>query len=222
MYGEWPTQLLDAFVIALEKQPGAETVGQFRPISIFPLVLQDMEQRESKTAVAPSGTAGSHHMLWQFAQQTCSHLWRKVLVDIEASQLQGSSFSGGVIDLVKAFNMLPRILIFLARLGIPATVLRPWNTALSGVARRFKIRAATGPPLKSTTGLAEGCGLSVVATLALNVFCHHFCVRACADACLWSYVDNIEISSETPEGIVQGMEALRELWILPTSPTAGV
>ena len=118
----------------------------------------------------------------------------------------------GVIDLVKAYNTLPRIpaMPITQRLGVSDDIIRGWTGALTYMSRRFKLRSATGPPLKSTTGYAEGCALSCAAMLGLNLFCHHWLVQQHPSLTVWSYVENIELSGPSAAQVTEGMNSLAE------------
>ena len=65
------------------------------------------------------------------------------------------------MDIVKAFNHIPRIPIIQASLilGIAPQIVRAWSKSLVSLERRFAIRGSVGEPLKSSTGLAEGCAM---------------------------------------------------------------
>ena len=53
-------------------------------------------------------------------------------MEIELAQMNATHLSGAVLDLEKAFNTLPRLPVFaiMAKLQVPAPVLRAWSTAL--------------------------------------------------------------------------------------------
>ena len=155
-------------------------------------------------------------MPWQFAWALANQVWHKLMVDIELGQAEGSDHSGGVIDLVKAYNLLPRLPMIrvMQRLGVHANILRAWGRALVGLARRFKIRSCCGPAIRSTTGFPGGCVLSVTAMLGLNFLCHVFSQCVMPACTLWTYVDNIELSGDSAEDVIEGMMGLRRFWSL--------
>ena len=70
--------------------------------------------------------------------------------------------------------------------------------------RRFKLRDCVGPPLKSCTGYAEGDALSVCAD-ALYKFGMPY---RTSSATLWSYVDNIEVTSSDASITRRSLESL--------------
>eukprot|EP00435_Cladocopium_sp_Y103_P023602 s1561_g5.t1 len=209
--GRWPRQLLDGFIVALEKQPDAQEVHQYRPISVFAVAYRTWSSIRATQILRhlspylPKTCTGN--VPGRFAAQQ----WFGILEEIEQSATQGTALSGGVLDLVKAYNTLPRLPVLetLAHMGIPSPVLRAWTSALTSMSRRFRIRQAVGPPNFSSTGFAEGCALSCVGMLAINMICHQWCQVKYPGICCWSYVDNLEIVAESAELLDEGMSGLQ-------------
>ena len=96
--------------------------------------------------------------------------------DLETAMSQGRRQSGIVTDLIKAFNGLPRTPIFAAaiKLGIDGRIVRGWASAVAKVKRHFWVRNQPGPSLGSSTGLPEGCGMSVVGMAIYNIIIHRY------------------------------------------------
>ena len=195
----WPQQLVVGFVVSLEKVMNAKTTNEYRPITVFAVAYRNWGSIRAKEilqylqGVSPATCTGN------LPGKQASQVWMGVQMEIEEAVLSGSKVSGAVIDLVKAFNLLPRSPIFaaLATMGVASEILRAWNQALFQMHRRFKIRGSVGPPVGSSTGFAEGDALSVTAMLAANLICHQWVAHKSVNATLWSYVDNIEITSPT-------------------------
>ena len=214
--GHWPIQLVEGFVVALEKQADAAHVSQFRPITVFPVAYRNWSSIRAREILkhlepfAPATCTGS------LPGRSASHIWYGIMDSIEWAPFTHSSLSGGVIDLVKAYNTLPRLPVMhiMKRLGVAEPVLRGWSGALCLMQRRFRLRNATGPPLRSTTGYAEGCALSCAAMLGLNLFCHRWCTLQFPRLTLWSYVDNIEVTGPDAPSVREGMEGLAEFCAL--------
>ena len=209
----WPQQLTTGFVIALEKIPGASATGQFRPITLLPIVYRLWGSIRAKELL---------QHLCQFAPATCtgnlpgrqaSQVWYTIMSDIERSQLEAGQMSGAVLDLIKAFNLIPRVPVFgiLKLLGICPQVAIAWNQALHQLERRFQIRNCTGPPHRSTTGFPEGCALSVVSMLALNLVGHAYIKLRYPDVTLWTYVDNIELTGPSATQVASALEGYKSL-----------
>ena len=206
----WPRQLVVGMVTSLAKVPGAATTNQFRPITVLPVAFRTWGSIRAKQILrhlmplVPSTCAGN------VPGRQAADVWYQIMTAIEAAQYAQEPLSGGVVDLEKAFNMLPRlpILEFMAILNVAPPVLRAWATALVSLERRFTIHQCTGPPLKSTSGFAEGCGLSVTAMLAANLVAHQYLLRRYPQAMLWTFVDNWEITSKEARVVHQALEAL--------------
>lgn len=77
-------------------------------------------------------------------------------------------------DLQKAFNCIPRLVVFevLAWLGVPLPTLLAWAGAVSNMGRRFHVRGCYSQPVFSSTGFAEGDALSCVSMIAVDLLFH--------------------------------------------------
>lgn len=135
----------------------------------------------------------------------------QIMCTIEEAQYLHVPLTGGVVDLEKAFNMLPRmpILTFMDILGVAKPVLQAWSNALVALERRFTIHQCTGPPLRSSSGFAEGDGLSVTAMLAANLVAHRYLLYRYPQVMLWTFVDNWELTGPSGVQVDQAMEGLQ-------------
>ena len=104
-------------------------------------------------------------------KKTAKDVWFGIQRQIEDHYFDNNPLTGCMLDLVKAVNHLSRLpgMKVGITLGLPPQILHAWSSALTGMQRRFHIRGATGPPLRSCSGLPEGCGMSVVGMLLINV-----------------------------------------------------
>ena len=214
--GQWPVQLLEGFVTALEKSAGAQNVQAFRPITVFPVCYRNWSSIRSRQILRHLSSFAPPTCQGNLPGRSASKIWMGILDEIEFAQLNHTSLSGGVIDLVKAYNTLPRVPVFhiMAKMGVPPEILRAWSAATTTMSRRFKLRNAVGPPLKSTTGYPEGCGLSCAAMLGINFLCHQWVTVNHPTLTLWSYVDNIEVTGPSAASVEEGMAGLREVCTL--------
>lgn len=132
------------------------------------------------------------------------------MVQVETAQCSITTLAGGVVDLEKAFNMLPRmpVLEFLRILGVPPPTLLAWSKALVALERRFTIHQCMGPPLKSSSGFAEGCSLSIASMLAANIVVHQYMLRRYPRVMLWTFVDNWEVTGPDATSILDAIEGL--------------
>ena len=105
--------------------------------------------------------------------------------------LSGTGIAGMSLDLVKAFNLLPRLPIrkLCLRLGVPPEWINTWFGHLKNVGRRFQIQGHLSEPLFSTTGFPEGDPLSIIAMLAICfVFDWHLIQEQATTTC---FADNL-------------------------------
>ena len=167
---QWPPSLLVGIVHSLEKVPHASKVNQYRPITLFSVIYRCWSSIRSRQALrhlaqhAPTGCHGN------VPNRSAAQVWLGIQAKIEAANHDEGTISGAIVDVVKCFNHLPRtpIMEVVSHLGLHPNIVSTWFRALQGMTRRFSIRGSVGPPIKSTTGCAEGCGLSVVGMFAIN------------------------------------------------------
>ena len=206
----WPRSTITGIVFSLEKVQGASKVNQYRPITVFSLIYRTWSSIRAKqclrhlVAFAPSFCFGN------LPRRSAVQVWLGIQSQIETCHFDNQPLSGAMIDIEKCFNHLPRIplLSVCCRLGLPSGVIRAWTRALTQMERRFAIRGSVSPPHRSSTGCAEGCALSVVGMLAINILTDTWVHAKVPEAKLWSYVDNLEI---TAHSVDQSVEALSQL-----------
>lgn len=89
---------------------------------------------------------------------------------IESAKKARQPWRGFTLDLIKAFNLLPRRVIYhlLVHHGAPPASVQFWFINLRRVTRRLQIRNAVGPAMTMTTGVPEGDSLSVCAMLVVS------------------------------------------------------
>ena len=75
-----------------------------------------------------------------------------------------------VADLQKAFNMIPRLVVFeiAHHIGTPGYGLVAWAGALTQMSRRLLLRGSLTSGIPSVTGFPEGCGLSCIAMVLVD------------------------------------------------------
>ena len=209
----WPQTVITGLVFSLEKIAGAAKVNQYRPITVFSIIYRTWSSIRAKQCL--------RHLL-QFVPATCfgnipqrstTQVWLGIQALIEQSDTDQVSLSGVMVDIVKCFNHLPRIPIIevCCHLGVPAGILRAWGLALCQMQRRFAIRGSVGPPITSSTGCAEGCGLSVVGMLAINILIDFWVTTRIPRITLWSYVDNLEVTATKVEDSIAALQTLSDI-----------
>ena len=89
---------------------------------------------------------------------------------IESAKTRTLPWRGFTLDLIKAFNLLPRRVLYhlLIHHGAPPASVKFWFLNLSKLTRRLQVRQAIGPAITMTTGVPEGDSLSVCAMLVTS------------------------------------------------------
>ena len=198
--GTWPPQLLMGKVACLAKVDHPQSVMDYRPITILGMLYRLWGSYHARKAirmldpVLPDTLYGSRMACY------AGQVWSQLLWAVEDATVQGIALSGLIADLQKAFNHLPRLVVFEAAaiLGVPMNVLVAWAGALSQLGRRFQLGSNLTTPVYSVTGLPEGDGLSCLGMLVVDFLFHqwhrHF-FPLCEPV---SYVDDWTILTTDP------------------------
>ena len=213
---KWPTQATTGIVAALAKTAGAKTVGQYRPICVFSLFYRTWSSIRARQCLRHLMSIIPSSLMGNIPGRSPQKLWYHVQQLIEHSYCHTSELAGGVIDIVKCFNALPRVPLakIAQHLGIPDQVMIPWNNALLSMTRRFQVRGAVGNALSSNRGYPEGCGLSVVIMVVANITAELWLYYRFPSIRLWSFVDNIEATAATAEEAINALSALGDFCAL--------
>lgn len=88
---------------------------------------------------------------------------------IEQAHKTNSHYDGFTLDLVKAFNTIPRQLAkhLLVEWGAPEDAVGLWIRSLNNMSRMLQIKNQCSQPVRSTTGAPEGDAMSVSAMLVI-------------------------------------------------------
>ena len=208
----WPSQAVTGLVSALAKVPSAQKVQQYRPICIFGMFYRAWGSIRARQCLQYLATLVPATVMGNIPGRSPQKIWFHVQQLIEHSYCQVGEVAGSVIDIVKCFNALPRSpLLKIARLlGIPTCVLIPWENALKGMRRRFQVRSCVGQAIDSSTGFPEGCALSVVSMAICNITMELWMFFRFPSVRLWSFVDNIECTTESAETAIHALQGLIE------------
>eukprot|EP00435_Cladocopium_sp_Y103_P076084 s49_g76.t1 len=210
---EWPQQWLTGLVHSLEKFEQPESVSGYRPITIFSLVYRTWSSLRSKEILRHVLPMVSSRSYGNLPQRCTTNMWMTLQLEIEANMSAQQPTCGAVLDIVKCFNHLPRTPLFgvLHHLGVSSRILHAWSRALCKMERRFCIRGSVGPPLRSSTGMAEGCSLSVVGMVACNQLISSYVSYHAPRVQLFSYVDNLELATTEPHSLMRGVQKLTDV-----------
>ena len=221
--GEWPRQMLDGVVTALEKIPDASLVGQFRPITVLSLTYRVWSSIRARQCLAHLARYAPPGLLGNLPGHEAREVWYTLQLLVESSYHGATPVSGFTADLSKAYNLLPRapVLAFAAVCGIHGGIIRAWTGALSGFMRRFRVRGSLGPALPSTTGFPEGDGLSCVAMVLVNMAYHDHMSAQVPELRVLTFVDTWEALARDPSQVLQpaaAQESFIRSWDLELDP----
>ena len=209
----WPRQWLVGIIHSLEKFEQPASVAGYRPITIFSLVYRNWASIRAKELLRHFLPAVSSYSYGNIPERCTTNMWMCLQQELDQNFYNGLPTNGAVLDIVKCFNHLPRIPIFavMKHLGVAVPILRAWSCALRNMERRFAIRGSVSTPVRSTTGFAEGCSLSVCAMVATNQLISAWMSRKAPLARLISFVDNLELYSKDPHELMKSVQALEDI-----------
>ena len=214
--GDWPSQVIAGRVTCLAKTAQPADPLDFRPITVLGLLYRCWSTFHAKQAIKlidpclPTGLYGSR------AHRHAGQVWSHLLWTIEWAYENDTPLSGIMADIQKAFNFLARPVVMecCALMGIPFDVLRGWAGALAQMPRRFQIHGSLSPPAYSNCGLPEGCALSCLGMMVIDVVFHEYMLHYFPLCQPLSYVDDWQVLVSDPNQLLpvfQGLEKFTEL-----------
>ena len=210
--GCWPEQLLAGKVHSLAKTESAATVSQYRPITVFGLPYRVWSSLQSRHLLQWAECWVDDGVYGNRRGRQASDLWHYLLQQIEHAYASGCPLSGVSADLEKCFNCIPRFpaLCMAVLAGTPHQVTTAWAGSLAGMCRHFKVRDSFSAGFLTSTGLAEGCGLSVFGMLLVDhLFSCWMRIQAPAISTL-SYVDDWQCLTWDPEVAVHQLAKIEQ------------
>ena len=210
--GHWPKQALVGIITALAKVPGANTVQQFRPITVLSMVYRVWSTIRARQALSHLGSLASPQVIGNLPGKTAGQVWFALQRRLEQAQIYDHPAVGLVADLVKAFNVLPRLPTWMIcnELGITVEVIRAWAGAVIPLQRHFRVRGSIGPPVVGCNGFPEGDPLSCVAMAAVAIGFDRWIFTHAPLSCPLSYVDNWEITATSPRDLQMALAEFRD------------
>ena len=183
---------MQARTVLLSKVEVVQHMGHTRPITILgqiyrliTKVLADQILLNWSQSLPPSisgGVPGRGSRLMTYLQQA----------RIEHAIFSSQQMGGFVLDLVKAFNCLPRrpLVYMMNNLGVPIEPLAFWMKSLHNLSRLPQIGANLGKKTWSTTGTPEGDALSVCGMISVAFHYHEYLVTKLSLVKVGIYADN--------------------------------
>ena len=208
--GEWPTQVLAGRVTCIAKTEEPQNALDFRPITVFSLLFRCWGTFHAKKAIRMLEPALPAELFGSRPHRFAGQIWSHVLWSIELAYEEGLPLSGVIADLRKAFNYLPREVVLegCAIVGVPFPVLTAWAGALTNMPRRFQIHGSISRPAYSTCGLPEGCALSCLGMMVIDMMFHAWMLHFFPLCQPLSYVDDWQIMVSHPDAMQPTFQCL--------------
>jgi len=210
--GQWPSQLVAGKVHSLAKTTSAASVGDYRPITIFGLPYRIWSSVQSRYLLRFAESWVDESVYGNRRGRQASDLWTYLLHEIENAYATSTPLAGVSADLVKCFNCVPRFpaLCLAVLVGTPDAVTTAWSGALAQMCRHFKVRDSYSDGFLTSTGLAEGCGLSVYGMLLVDhLFACWMRVQAPSIRCL-TYVDDWQTLTMDPTYAIRQLDLVEQ------------
>ena len=211
--GVWPDVCMKAFVVCLAKTTGDITWKDVRPITVASLIYRIW------------GRMRTHKILTWMNQQIAvvlpdvsfseatTLMWTRTIETISDAHELNRPCAGAVFDLIKAFNTFGRLpLMRLAiHLGLDPKVANCWSNALVKLKRLFIFQGSLSCEYGATTGVPEGCGMSVAAVGFIS-YLFLLVVKAVDEQSVpSSYADNWCIIAFSIDGLQSSIAAVADL-----------
>ena len=202
----WPAQWSISKVTVLSKGSKPRSPLDIRPITILPKVYRLWSRLRSLEVL--------NHLKNQMPPQVAATAGR-VSADqiaafsafvIEQANHCDKSVCGLIIDLIKCYNTVPwhPCKLLFRHLGIPDEYSKPFFQFMSQLERSFQINGHCGQPVTCTTGIPEGCAMSVAVMAALSWWCYAALKSLHPNIDTICYADNWGILTETSQELFEG------------------
>ncbi|CAK9057937.1 unnamed protein product [Durusdinium trenchii] len=209
--GRWPTQALVGIITALAKVPGASRVQQFRPITVLSMVYRVWSTIRARQALSHLGRLAGPQVVGNLPGKTAGQVGFSLQRRLEQAQIYDRPLVGMVADLVKAFNVLPRIPTWMLcnAMGLAVGLIRAWAGAVIPLRRHFRVRGSVGPAVIGCNGFPEGDPLSCVAMAAIAIGFDCWMQVHVPECVPTSYVDNWELTAPSPGVLGRALNQFR-------------
>ncbi len=183
---------MQAKVVLLPKNSQVTNMGQVRPVTILGSIYRLITKLIADQILAhwsillpetmSGGVPGRGARLLMYMQQAI----------IEKSTIDKKQVGGFVLDLVKAFNCIPRrpLRRMMNNMGISYDIIDFWLGSLGKLTRLPQVGKHLGEPISSSCGVPEGDALSVCAMISLAYHYHEYIIFHVHDVRVSIYADN--------------------------------
>ncbi|CAE6953142.1 FHL2 [Symbiodinium sp. KB8] len=207
----WPSHLGSATVTCLAKTEVPQGMQHARPITILASAYRPWASHAARGILQSWGQWFPQHIFGCLPQRSVRDLSLQLeCLIIERSIQTGEPLGGFSIDLVQAFNNIPRqpLQALLTHLHVPSVIIDTWFAFLPLISRHPVFVNDLGCGLLSTTGVPEGDPLSVVGMLAL-CYAAEYWPRS-PGSTLMSYVDNFTWVASDATAIASALDSAQD------------
>ena len=184
------TQMMQARTLLFAKRDRPMSISDGRPITILGYMARLSSKMVSDQVLSLWASQWPPEISGGLPRRSARDLSLLQQAQIEMAKTHRTAWCGWTMDLVKAFNLIPRRVIrfIFCRLGLPTTTVDFWFLSLRRLTRVLQCGLTLGSPEVSTTGLPEGDSMSVVGMMALSYVFH--CCIANPQVFPFAYADN--------------------------------
>ena len=216
---EWPQQLLLGLGHCLHKHSLSATIAEFRPIIVYSVLYRSWASWRSSSLLSLLGKHAGPRMKGFLAHCEAADIWFLAQALVESSLSDGSCLLGCSSDIEKAFEHVPRAPLreLALALGVPSSLVSAWFRFLDQHSRRFSMHGLIGMPTDTSSGLPEGCALSVFGMSLLDFCWDEYQAVYAPKVLSMSYVDNFSLFATSLQNLLRGyaaMDTFMDLWSL--------
>lgn len=203
---KWPVSWVCAFTIMLPKTSDPSSALEFRPITILSRLYRMWARYKSIS------------LLIQMSQKVPNLIaggtkgMSALLLNAHFQETMGDQprTCGLTVDIMKCYNCIPRypLMVFMAKMGWPHTLIRTYLAALTALKRSFLVLGHCSEWQSSHTGIPEGCALAVASMLTLNAALFFYLQTRVPETTLFTFADNWALKFFTIHGAFASAEAL--------------
>ena len=183
---------MQARVILLSKIKEVQHMGHCRPVTI----LGTLYRLATKMIADQLLEAWSHRLPDTISGGVPRRGARMLMYvhqcKVEQCIITRQQVGGFVLDLIKAFNYIPRkpLRQMFIKMGVPPMYIDCWLESLKSLTRLPQIGPHLGDPVESSTGVPEGDAMSVCSMVALAFFYHEHITQQLRQVRVTIYADN--------------------------------
>ena len=165
----WPEWIMISRVTMLAKREDCVEENHTRPITVTSLLWRWWASTLARQVLAKWANTLPPSVKGGVPNSSVQDLAMQTHLAIERAHAGGTPVAGFTLDITKCFNCIPRrpTGMLFSRLGIPENLIKIWFGSLMRLTRVIDIGGNLPQPIWATTGLPEGCPVSVLGMAAI-------------------------------------------------------